>query len=84
MAHRLDPTEAIDAARTDVAEDQMARLFWTAADVERAIRNATAAEAIAPPECWRLAGGTTPDGEPAVIEIDVTDRFVRILSVARA
>ncbi|MBI3203454.1 MAG: hypothetical protein HYZ29_18090 [Myxococcales bacterium] len=62
----------------------MARLFWTAADVERAIRNATAAEAFGPPECWRLTGGNTPDGEPAVIEIDVTDRIVRILSVARA
>lgn len=94
MPHRLTPAEALGAAQTavvtdrtrvsDDAEDQMAESSWTAADVECAIRSATMAEAIHPPECWRLSGGRTIDGEPMAVEIEVRESVVRILGLARA
>lgn len=56
---------------------------WLAADVERAMRTATAAEPIEPPEGWRLSGGTTTDGDPLIVEIDVLEQVVRIEAVAK-
>ena len=49
--------------------------------VEHAMRTATGAESIEPPECWRLTGGTSLDGERLVVEIEIEESVVRVLSV---
>lgn len=46
------------------------------------MQTATDAEPIDPPECWRLMGGTTIDGEPLTVEIEVQEAFIRVERVS--
>jgi hypothetical protein len=94
VPHRLKPADALDVARragvtdrTRVSRAVQASLEeagWLAADVEHAMQTATHAEAVQPPECWRLTGGTTTDGEPLTVDIDVQEAVVWIEGVSGA
>lgn len=91
MPHRLDEARARDAARTAAitgrlrvsrrAESQLEDEGRPVPHVEHAMRTATGAESIEPPECWRLTGGTSLDGERLVVEIEIEESVVRVLSV---